>query len=202
LTTRFWLKPNSEIVADKYPSAEIIGLDLSPIQPDGVPPNVRFMVDDIEDEWVESQPYDLIHMRHSCAYLKDVDKLLKSCYGNLKPGGWCEFSDFGGHALCDDGTMPPDYPVNEALGFMRKSMEKIGCNTLVANEHEANFKRAGFKNVKCRIIKTPIGPWPKVHFTANYVWHGPISDDFIGQDPTTHWHVLSRGHARLGYSIG
>jgi hypothetical protein len=33
-------------MGDKYPEAEIIGTDLSPIQPDFVPPNVRFFIED------------------------------------------------------------------------------------------------------------------------------------------------------------
>ncbi|KAL7266005.1 NAD(+) salvage pathway protein, partial [Rhizina undulata] len=38
-------------MADQYPSAEVIGVDLSPIQPNWVPPSLKFEVDDIEDEW-------------------------------------------------------------------------------------------------------------------------------------------------------
>jgi hypothetical protein len=33
-------------MGDKYPEAEIVGTDLSPIQPAFVPPNVRFFVED------------------------------------------------------------------------------------------------------------------------------------------------------------
>lgn len=162
---------NFSIVGDKYPSAEVVGLDLSPIQPSWVPPNVHFLIDDVEDEWVESKPYDLIHMRHSCAYLKDVDRLLRQCYTNLRPGGWVEFSDFGGYLLCDDGTMPDDYPVNECFALVRRAMKQFGANYLIANEHEGNFKRAGFQNVQCRIIKTPVGPWPKVSRNASsWTW--------------------------------
>lgn len=151
-------------------------MDLSPIQPSWVPPNVRFIIDDIEDDWVEEELYDLIHMRHSCAYLKDVDRLLKNCYDNLKSGGWVEFTDFGGYALCDDGTMLDDYPVNGCFALMRKVMEKFGTNFLIANQHEENFKKAGFKNVQCRIIKTPIGTWPKAstkRFLQNYTLRMP-----------------------------
>lgn len=36
--------------ADPYPSAEVIGNDLSPTQPPFTPPNLQFYVDDIEDE--------------------------------------------------------------------------------------------------------------------------------------------------------
>lgn len=39
-------------VADKYPAAQVIGFDLSPIQPAWVPPNCRFIVDDAELEWM------------------------------------------------------------------------------------------------------------------------------------------------------
>lgn len=128
-----------------------------------MPPNVKFVVDDIEDEWVDEAPYDLIHMRHSCAYLRDVDALLRNCRAGLRPGGWVEFTDFGGYALCDDGTMPGDYAVNECFAMMREVMAaKSGANFLVANEHGENFRRAGFGNVRCRVIKTPIGTWPKV----------------------------------------
>jgi hypothetical protein len=35
-------------VGDQFPAANILGVDLSPIQPEWVPPNVRFMVDDVE----------------------------------------------------------------------------------------------------------------------------------------------------------
>jgi ubiquinone/menaquinone biosynthesis C-methylase UbiE len=33
-------------MGDMYPSADILGIDISPIQPREVPLNVRFMVDD------------------------------------------------------------------------------------------------------------------------------------------------------------
>jgi hypothetical protein len=38
-------------VGDQYPNANILS-DLSPIQPIWVPPNVRFMVDDVESPWL------------------------------------------------------------------------------------------------------------------------------------------------------
>ena len=38
-------------MADKYPEAQVIGVDLSPIQPNWVPPNVKFEIDDVEDTW-------------------------------------------------------------------------------------------------------------------------------------------------------
>ncbi len=49
--------------ADEHPEAEVLGVDLSPIQPRFVPPNLRFEVDDSEDTWTFSQKFDFIHSR-------------------------------------------------------------------------------------------------------------------------------------------
>lgn len=38
-------------MGDKYPSAQVIGTDLSPVQPEWTAPNVQFVVDDFEQEW-------------------------------------------------------------------------------------------------------------------------------------------------------
>ncbi|KAM5353156.1 hypothetical protein ACJZ2D_016955 [Fusarium nematophilum] len=38
-------------LGDEHPSATVVGNDLSPIQPDWVPPNVKFVVDDVEMDW-------------------------------------------------------------------------------------------------------------------------------------------------------
>lgn len=38
-------------MADQHPNATVTGVDLSPTQPDWIPPNVRFEVDDYTEEW-------------------------------------------------------------------------------------------------------------------------------------------------------
>lgn len=53
-------------VADQYENANIIGVDLSPIQTNWVPPNLKFMVDDAESEWLyPANHFDYIHTRHT-----------------------------------------------------------------------------------------------------------------------------------------
>lgn len=153
---------NGYEVAKTFPSAEIVGLDLSPIQPFMVPPNVRFLVDDIEDEWMDRGGYDFINLRHSCMYLQDMDKLINNCYSHLKEGGWLEITDYCTFIRCDDGTMPPGHPVAQVAGMMHKCLLNYGMNGYIINELEQKYKNAGFKNIQCRVIKTPIGPWPRV----------------------------------------
>jgi len=46
-----------------------------------VPPNVKFLVDDIESEWAyESNPFDYIHARNLAVSIRDFGKLIKQCY--------------------------------------------------------------------------------------------------------------------------
>ncbi|RFU73707.1 hypothetical protein TARUN_8547 [Trichoderma arundinaceum] len=148
-------------VAKLFPSAEITGIDLSPIQPFMVPPNVKFMVDDVEDEWMDRGGYDLIHLRHSCIYLKDLDKLISNCYTHLQEGGWLEITDYCSFVRCDDGTMPENHAPAQVAMMMHQALLQYGMNAYVINELEDKFKNAGFKNIQCRVVKTPIGAWAK-----------------------------------------
>jgi len=48
--------------ADEHPEAEVIGVDLSPIQPEFVPVNCKFEVDDVTDDWTwPTNHFDMIH---------------------------------------------------------------------------------------------------------------------------------------------
>ena len=71
-------------VGDEYPDADILGIDLSPIQPQWVPPNVRFIVDDAEAEWMFSEDsLDYVHIRHMTSAIKDWPALLSRAYRYL-----------------------------------------------------------------------------------------------------------------------
>jgi hypothetical protein len=67
-------------VADLYPAAEVIGVDLSPIQPTWIPPNLKFIIDDIEDTWIHGGGFDLIHIRFVACVIKDISGLFSKCF--------------------------------------------------------------------------------------------------------------------------
>ena len=65
-------------MGDLYPNANILGVDLSPIQPEWVPPNVKFMVDDVESPWLSPRNhFDYIHGRHTVMAIRDWPKLMR-----------------------------------------------------------------------------------------------------------------------------
>lgn len=69
------------IVGDQYPSAHIVGIDLSPIQPDWLPPNVRFIVDDAESPWLYPRNhFDYVHSRHTVMAIKDWVRLFRRAF--------------------------------------------------------------------------------------------------------------------------
>ena len=86
-------------MGDLYPSAEVIGVDLSANMPNWVPPNVHFevsvnllltstcmhrltirQVEDIEEPWTFSYPFDYIHARYLANAIKDWPKLVRQCF--------------------------------------------------------------------------------------------------------------------------
>merc|ERR1712000_207996 len=74
-------------MGDEYPEAEIKGIDLSPIQPMWVPPNVRFWVDDAEAEWIQPpNSLDYVHIRHMTNAIREWPTLLARAFRALRPG--------------------------------------------------------------------------------------------------------------------
>ncbi|KAL3955453.1 hypothetical protein ACCO45_011016 [Purpureocillium lilacinum] len=103
-------------VAEQYPSARVIGVDLSPIQPNWLPPNLEFRVEDLDDEY---RPWtniylgaDLMHLRFLLPTVRRPELLLRNCLENLKPGGWIEIHDIIPKIFSDDGTAGDNHPIH------------------------------------------------------------------------------------------
>ncbi|KAI9657724.1 MAG: hypothetical protein M1821_002900 [Bathelium mastoideum] len=149
-------------MGDTYPSAQVLGIDLSPIQPTWVPPNVRFMVDDAESDWLyPPDHFDLVHARHCMTAFKDWARLLVSARTHLRPGGWVEVQDIHYFSRCDDGTMPEGYMLQKWLKLVHEGLETMGVNLAGAPELTERIRAAGFQSVDVRVVKLPIGRWPR-----------------------------------------
>ncbi|KAK4448444.1 S-adenosyl-L-methionine-dependent methyltransferase [Podospora aff. communis PSN243] len=147
-------------VADRFPAAAVTGTDLSLIQPDWSPQNVKFFIDDIEDEWVSGDNFDLIHARHVFPFIKDPATLTRRAFEHLAPGGWLELQDLGHLVCCDDDTMTPDYPIAQFFDRITEAWGSFGADLRAGPKLEAMFRSAGFINVETKTFKIPIGAWP------------------------------------------
>ncbi|TPX18334.1 uncharacterized protein E0L32_011783 [Thyridium curvatum] len=145
--------------ADQLPGAEVLGVDLSPIQPKWVPSNCRFLVDDVEEEWLYGDNFDMVHMRTMASVLKDIPKVLRRAYNALKPGGWLGMQELQAVLGCDDGTTPPNDGLAVFYRAVRTSLTKFGMDLDMPRELRPLLEEAGFVAVAHVARKVPVGPW-------------------------------------------
>ncbi|KAF2444299.1 S-adenosyl-L-methionine-dependent methyltransferase [Karstenula rhodostoma CBS 690.94] len=145
----------------EFPHASIIGTDLSPIQPEWVPGNVKFVIDDAnEDDWMV-EPQDYVHTRLLLGCFEDFRDIVAKGYRALKPGGWMESQDIMPTVYCDDGTMPPDYPFALWAKTQDRAAMEIGKPMRIGNKFKRWYEQAGFVDVHEEVFKLPINGWPK-----------------------------------------
>ncbi|KAK1480593.1 hypothetical protein CCUS01_16171 [Colletotrichum cuscutae] len=147
--------------ADEHPEAEVLGVDLSPVQTQFVPPNLKFEVDDIEQPWTFSHPFDYIHIRGMTSSISDWLGFFKQAYSNLTPGGYIEL--FEGHARTqsDDGTLTPDHAAWQWADKLDECFKILGRSFVNVPSLVPILEEAGFLDVTIVPFKWPVGPWAK-----------------------------------------
>ncbi|KAI4095626.1 MAG: hypothetical protein LQ344_001557 [Seirophora lacunosa] len=148
-------------IGDKYPNAEVLGNDLSPIQPRWVPPNVRFEVDDVEDDWTYNQPFDFIHCRMMGNAIHDWPKLHRQCFENTKPGGWAEFIDLDLTWISPDGSLKDTHASKKFNSEFIRISRETNVESCPGLYLEGWMKDAGFQGVHAEKFVLPVGTWPK-----------------------------------------
>jgi len=94
--------------ADEHPETKVLGVDLSPIQPPFIPPNLMFQIDDLEEPWIFSQKFDFIYSRMMIGSIANFPALFQQCFDNLSDGGWIETLDISFPIVLSDGEFPKD----------------------------------------------------------------------------------------------
>lgn len=147
-------------LANKHPTAHVIGSDLSPIQPQYVPSNCQFEVDDAEDEWNYHRKFDLIHGRAMATCFKDPAAVIRSAVANLNPGGYLEFHDFVLPMHDIDGTLQGTAFDNWQSQTMAAAAN-LGLTWKKSRFWARYFEEAGLVDVQERHFQWPMNRWPK-----------------------------------------
>ena len=130
-------------VADDYPPATVIGLDLSPMQPEEVPENCEFIIGDLTECLVDFDDgsFDLVHSRLPSASTSfpsappfqkvpqveaddrfiqggikadEWPRYVSQVYRLLKPGGYAQMGELAcASPISDEGLLPYDAPLAE-----------------------------------------------------------------------------------------
>lgn len=82
------------------------GTDISVIQPEWVPPNLKFEIEDCTQPWTYARDgFDYVHMRYLFGAISDWDSLIGEAFKVCRPGGWVEITDPSVNLRSDDGSV-------------------------------------------------------------------------------------------------
>lgn len=150
-------------MADANPQARVLGIDLSPIQPSYVPPNLKFEIDDFNKDWSFPQNFDFIHARALVGSSRDFPRLIQQAYDGLRPHGYLEMTDVQMPFLSDDGTMEGT-ALETWSNRQVEACGKLGIDTRAPSKYKQMMIDAGFEDVQEHKFKWPVGVWPKDKF--------------------------------------
>ncbi|CAF3528771.1 unnamed protein product [Fusarium graminearum] len=148
--------------ADRFPNVEIVGTDLSPCQPEWVPPNVRFEIDDAVLSWTwEPNEFDFIHIRYLFGAIKDWSALFKEACRCVIPGGWVQSAEADVEFRCDDGSIELEPNLKMYKKLFEEGGKVLNTHFFVNDMQVQGFKDAGFEEIHTIDYKLPVGDWPK-----------------------------------------
>ncbi|KAI1130125.1 tam domain protein [Nemania abortiva] len=150
-------------MAEEFESSMIVGTDLSPIQPEFVPPNAHFYIHDARlDEWWWPDPFDYIHIRMALGAWDDFEiDVARKAFNHLEPGGWFEAQELLPTLGCDDGSMPDDWAPNLLFNDLEDCAKREKRPLDVAKTYKQGLINAGFVDVTEQVYKIPINGWAK-----------------------------------------
>ncbi|KAK2730808.1 hypothetical protein FQN55_005509 [Onygenales sp. PD_40] len=129
-----------------------------------VPPNLQFIVDDVESEWVyEDTPFDFIHARYLAEAIRDMPRLIKQAFSCVKPGGWVEFQDWDTHPYSMDNSHQGT-AIRYFFDVVLEAFAKQGYITNPGGNLERIFKEAGFINVHVKKYRKRVGAYNILQF--------------------------------------
>ncbi|KAI8711954.1 PNP-UDP-1 domain-containing protein [Fusarium sp. LHS14.1] len=155
-------------MADDNPRADVIGVDLSPIQPIWVPPNCSFIIDDVELlsglAFASSDYYpNVIHCGNMTMAIYGWTSFISWIKRELQSGGFVEFQELLWCPCVEQGgTIIPD--TGPLAGFfltLAEAFSAVGINVDAPRHLRAELELSGFKDVSQQDFLVPLGNWPK-----------------------------------------
>lgn len=151
-------------MADEFPDAQVIGTDISAVQPSWLPPNCSFQIDDAQLEWTfEPASFDYIHARNLFGGIDDWQKLYCQAFANLKPGGYFESVEIDLETRSENSRVQndPNHIFKKWCQLFFAAGDKIGRTFKIARDGTMKkyFEEAGFEDIHHQSWKVPIGGW-------------------------------------------
>lgn len=150
-------------VADQIPRAHVVGVDLSPIQPTLIPPNLQFEIMDADDTWEGfEQHFNLIHTQFmNGVSIRSWDFFYEQAFISLMLQGWVENQEVDMCFHCDEVSPPADSAYVRWAELWNEGLDNLGLTGRCCPEQmKEKMKSRGFINVSAHFYRLPVGPWP------------------------------------------
>lgn len=143
---------------------------------------MAFQIDNWEEEWTYSQPFDYIHSRMNNSSIMDWKKFVQQSFDNLEPGGWFEIQDFA-LPLSDDGTLTPETSLQKAMDLLGEAAAKSNHAFVDLDSLKGLLAEAGFLDIVVAKDKWPSSAW--LVFTLSLMRLEKIADTKLPPGPET-----------------
>jgi len=160
-------------MADEFPGADVIGIDLAPIQSRSVPPNCTFELCDLDQSIIPypSGYFDMVHARSMHTGIRDYPMLLREVARVLRPGGLVLLvePDLTPIMAADGNAAAGSHDeTSRSSGWFtlwriyRECLRRQGIDTSVPQRlSELLTDTQAFENVVTHGGHIPVGFWPK-----------------------------------------
>jgi len=143
-------------IGEKFPDAQVIGVDQNPVLPRPTPSNVRFQQLDILADplpW-NGGSFDVVHLRFLLFHLPNPQANLERIASLVRPGGWLLIED-----VSMDGKVKGDAnAVRSAIDLVCKYWESNGQVLGIGSKLESWLQETGaFSQVNVHKVIAPVG---------------------------------------------
>ncbi|KAH8646145.1 S-adenosyl-L-methionine-dependent methyltransferase [Xylariales sp. PMI_506] len=167
-------------LAEQFPACQITGTDLSSIQPGNAPPNVVFVKDDAEEDWLFLHQFDFVHLRLVTFCFNDPRKVMREAFKSMNSGAWLEYQDADISNIYLDGKKAES---DRAFPRYTKTLIEgakilVGRDVAVVPKYKEWMEEVGFINVQEQKLMLPANPWsedPTERLVGTYIQRNYIN---------------------------
>ncbi|KAG4253738.1 hypothetical protein FPRO03_07698 [Fusarium proliferatum] len=148
--------------ADEHPHVEVVGTEISPIQPTWMPSNLQLEIEDCNDAWTfQPDSFDFIHMRFMLGSITDWTATFRESFRVCAPGGWVESYEVSSTMESDDNSIPDGSAMKRWGEVFEEGGQRAGRSFAMIREdvQRKSMEEAGFVNIHVVDLKAPLGPW-------------------------------------------
>ncbi|KAF7556738.1 hypothetical protein G7Z17_g1251 [Cylindrodendrum hubeiense] len=128
-------------------------------------------IDDFEEEWTYSKPFDYIHSRMNNSSISNWEEYIRKSFDHLAPGGYVEFQEFT-LPLSDDGTLTENHALYKAMHHLGEAAAKLNHSFIDLNTIKPMLEKAGFRDIHEYHYKWASNTWPRdAHFKEVGAWN-------------------------------